>query len=126
MPQQGQMQHQGQQKGQQQGQDKKHRDVSQQVLCPPERFIGVPTSDLQEAFRGNNVCHASRMFRSRLTWLTTEIALRWHAAQFSSEDYARFNDICKLFDANSRLDFITVSRWGVVKRVVCCTAESDV
>ncbi len=67
MPQQGQMQHQGQQKGQQQGQDKKHRDVSQQVLCPPERFIGVPTSDLQEAFRGNNVCHASRMFRSRLT-----------------------------------------------------------
>ncbi len=67
MPQQGQMQHQGQQKGQQQGQDKKHRDVSQQVLCPPERFIGVPTSDLQEAFRGNNVCRASRMFRSRLT-----------------------------------------------------------
>lgn len=82
MPQQGQMQHQGQQKGQQQGEDKKEHDVSQQVLCPPERFIGVPTSDLQEAFR----------------------------AQFSSEDYARFNDICKLFDANSRLDFITVSR----------------
>lgn len=55
VPQQGQVQHQGQQKGQQQGQDKKERDVSQQVLCPPERFIGVPTSDLQEAFRGSNV-----------------------------------------------------------------------
>lgn len=56
LPQQGQMQHQGQQKGQQK--DKKERDVSQQVLCPPERFIGVPTSDLQEAFRGSNACLA--------------------------------------------------------------------
>lgn len=67
MPQQGQMQHQGQQKGQQQGEDKKEHDVSQQVLCPPERFIGVPTSDLQEAFRGSNVPpiqQVSRMFRS--------------------------------------------------------------
>ena len=57
----------GQQKGQQLGQDRKHRDVSQQVLCPPERFIGVPTSDLQEAFRGSNVSpvqHVSRMFGS--------------------------------------------------------------
>ena len=32
------------------------------------------------------------------------------AAQFSADDYARFTDICKLFEANSRLDFITVSR----------------
>ena len=29
-----------------------NRDVSQMVLCPPERFITVPTTDLQEAFRG--------------------------------------------------------------------------
>ena len=30
--------------------------------------------------------------------------------QFSPEDFERFTDICKLFEANSRLDFITVSR----------------
>ena len=54
MPQQRQTQ-QGPQNGQRQSQKHKKRDVSQQVLCPPERFISVPTSDLQEAFRGTNV-----------------------------------------------------------------------
>lgn len=70
------------QQNQQKQKRKGNQDVSQMVLCPPERFISVPTTDLIEAFRG----------------------------QFSAEDFERFSDICKLFEANSRLDFITVSR----------------
>lgn len=52
------------------------------MLCPPDRFINIPTTDLQEAFR----------------------------RQFSDDDFRRFTDICKLFEANSRLDFIAVTR----------------
>ena len=33
------------------------------------------------------------------------------AGQFSQDDFGRFTDICKLFEANSRLDFMTVSRY---------------
>lgn len=83
------------------------RDVSQRVLCPPERYISVPTTDLQEAFRG--VLHYRWNPYTRSAehhWLTRKLI----PGQFSPEDFERFTDICKLFEANSRLDFITVSR----------------
>ncbi len=44
-----------------------------------------------------------------------------NAGQFSGDDFERFTDICKLFEANSRLDFITVSRCSVL---LCQSASS--
>ena len=97
------------------------RDVSQRVLCPPERYISVPTTDLQEAFRG--VLHYRWNPYTRSAehhWLTRTLI----PGQFSSEDFERFTDICKLFEANSRLDFITVSRCLSVSQLYPCVCSS--
>ena len=40
------------------------------------------------------------------------------SGQFSEDDYRRFTDICKLFEANSRLDFITVTRYAACPQQV--------
>ena len=51
------------QQNQQKQKRKGNQDVSQMVLCPPERFISVPTTDLIEAFRGRqrfSVCITSQ------------------------------------------------------------------
>lgn len=50
------------QRNQQRQKARGNQDVSQMVLCPPDRFITVPTSDLQEAFRGTlceDICASS-------------------------------------------------------------------
>lgn len=97
-------------------QQKKRGDVSQKVLCPPERFISVPTSDLQEAFRSAyswTYMHAILVEDFSLgpeAWMSP--------GQFSEDDYWRFTDICKLFEANSRLDFITVTRYAACPQQV--------
>ena len=97
-------------------QQKKRGDVSQKVLCPPERFISIPTSDLQEAFRS---AYFWTCMQAILVVYFSLGAERWiFSGQFSEDDYRRFTDICKLFEANIRLDFITVTRYAACPQQV--------
>ena len=73
------------------------RDLSACLRASSRRLFVVRATDL----------HASKHVTRQCSRKRPCLLL----GQFSQDDYGRFVDICKLFEANSRLDFITVSRY---------------
>lgn len=90
------------------------RKAAQTVLCAPERFINIPTSDLQTAFQGSRAIFVDQLVRCKIgmfpTPRVTRIVLS-RTGRLNDSNFNDFSDLCKLFEANSHLDFIAIGRY---------------